>query len=67
MEYIVNTRQPLGIYLQMNSMRSGAIKDNLQLTSAKAEVTRLREQLAKKNQDYSSMANKVSKRDTGVI
>ena len=44
----------------MNSVRSGAIKDNLQLKSAKDEVTRLREQLAKKNADYSAMANKVS-------
>jgi len=48
------------IQSQMNSVRSGAIKDNMQLKSAKDEVTRLREQLAKKNTDYSAMANKIA-------
>ena len=44
---------------QVQAMKSGAVKDNMQLASSKEEVTKLRGQLSESKAAYAALAQKV--------
>jgi len=44
---------------QVQAMKSGAVKDNMQLASSKEEVTKLRGQLADSKASYAALAQKI--------